>query len=254
MSILSSTIEFAKNRPERSVKFVICDKFVEYIEADFFVSHVHKEYKPTPKDPDKYNLYNYRVTKRKIRRLIDCNPHLNKFLTLTFRENLTDISKTNLLFHAFVIRCREKYPDFQYICVPEFQKRGAVHYHLLCSLPFFKPIEFTKNIWRHGSIDIKRIDRVQRISSYMTKYLSKAEFLSGGRLMGKKKFFTSARITKHQPIGLFNPIEYRNVEALNFFSYNHHLLEPTREPFFLDLKFGSFVYKYYKFRDNITTL
>lgn len=39
----------------------------------------------------------------------------------------------------------------------EFQKRGAIHYHLLCNLPFVSSKELAE-IWTHGFIKIKKIE------------------------------------------------------------------------------------------------
>lgn len=56
------------------------------------------------------------------------------FLTLTFPENLTDFEEAQRRFNSFWTNCgRELFGD--YLRVIEVQKRGAVHYHLLVSLP-----------------------------------------------------------------------------------------------------------------------
>lgn len=61
------------------------------------------------------------------------------FITLTFKENITDLSYANREFHKFTSkvsrRCKKLGFEYKYIGVPEFQKRGAVHYHLLTNLP-----------------------------------------------------------------------------------------------------------------------
>lgn len=61
------------------------------------------------------------------------------FITLTFKENITDLSYANREFHKFTSkvsrRCKNLGFEYMYIGVPEFQKRGAVHYHLLTNLP-----------------------------------------------------------------------------------------------------------------------
>lgn len=56
------------------------------------------------------------------------------FITLTFKENITDIVYANKIFNAWVSNVRKLKKDFKYIAVPEFQKRGAVHYHILSNL------------------------------------------------------------------------------------------------------------------------
>ncbi len=56
------------------------------------------------------------------------------FLTLTFAENLTDLTIANKKFNVAMKVVRRKFPDFKYIGVPEFQERGAVHYHLMTNI------------------------------------------------------------------------------------------------------------------------
>jgi hypothetical protein len=83
-------------------------------------------------------------TRTEIRRLINSNPQLNKFMTLTFAENITDLKQANYEFNKFVLRLSYKYPKFEYLAVPEFQQRGAVHYHVICNLPFVHYNEILK--------------------------------------------------------------------------------------------------------------
>ena len=53
-------------------------------------------------------------------------------ITLTYRDNFTDLKKSYRHLSSFIQSLRHKYgKDFRYVCVPEFQTRGAVHYHAL---------------------------------------------------------------------------------------------------------------------------
>jgi len=131
-------------------------------------------------------------TKTEIRRLVNSNPQLNKFMTLTFAENITDLKTTNYIFNKFVLRMSYKIPNFQYLAVPEFQKRGAVHYHLLCNLPFIEVSEL-QEIWGQGFIKINKIDNVNNVGAYVSKYLGKE---MDERTFGKKKFFRSQNLQK----------------------------------------------------------
>lgn len=69
------------------------------------------------------------------------------FITLTFAENITDLNEANKRFHVYVVqmarRCKDFGFEFQYIGVPEFQKRGAVHYHLVTNVQLGKVYEHT---------------------------------------------------------------------------------------------------------------
>lgn len=147
---------------------------------------------------------NYQKTKKEIERLINCNSQLDKFLTLTFKKNISDINIANNHFHNFVSRTRRVHPGFQYICVPERQKRGAIHYHLLCLLPYV-PNKRLARLWGHGFINIKRTDKIKDLARYITKYLTKELF--DGSLFGKRKFFCSAELNR--------PLIYRDDDALD---------------------------------------
>jgi hypothetical protein len=86
-----------------------------------------------------YNLYNANVRRNKLRRMILANFSSNsKFITLTFREHITDLDKANILFKQFIQRLRSRWGNFKYLAVIEFQKSGRVHYHMISDLPFIQ--------------------------------------------------------------------------------------------------------------------
>ena len=69
---------------------------------------------------------------------------------------------------------KRKFPEFQYVAVIEFQDqngRGAVHYHMICNLPYIKKPELAE-IWRGGFVKINRIDKVDNVGAYVIKYMT----------------------------------------------------------------------------------
>lgn len=81
--------------------------------------------------------------RKEVRDMANANPQLNKFLTLTFAENLTNIKKSHYELEKFIKRLQtyirkhiDKNYKLGYISVIEFQERGAIHFHILCDLPF----------------------------------------------------------------------------------------------------------------------
>jgi len=60
------------------------------------------------------------------------------FLTLTYKDNLQDIKQSNKDFRLYIKRLNFHLRiKLRYICVPEYQKRGAVHYHVMFfNIPF----------------------------------------------------------------------------------------------------------------------
>jgi hypothetical protein len=69
--------------------------------------------------------FSLRRTRSKIVRLIDCNPDLNTFLTLTFKDNVCDLREANLVFNKFIKRLKRQVKGLKYLAVPEFQKKRS---------------------------------------------------------------------------------------------------------------------------------
>jgi hypothetical protein len=117
----------------------------------------------------------------------------DRMLTLTFKENVTDIDEAWCVFKAFAKKMRKKYPDaFQYVAVPEYQKRGAVHFHV--AIKGFYYVNTIRAIWRRccahrgGNIDItsprgfgKNSWNPKRIANYLSKYITKGDTVSFNR-------------------------------------------------------------------------
>lgn len=127
-----------------------------------------------------------------------------RFLTLTFRENLQDIEKANKIFNLFIKHLnyqlkKKGKPTIKYLVVIEFQKRGAIHYHALTKMSFTR-VEIIRECWRKaskefgGNIDIKRVDRVDNVGAYISKYMSKNN--EDLRLSGKKQYWSSRNLEK----------------------------------------------------------
>lgn len=136
---------------------------------------------------------NVRRTRIKIRRLVNSNPDLTKFMTLTFRDEIFDLNIANSYFRSFIKRLSRLYPAFKYLCVPEFQKSGRVHYHLLCNIPFIEK-NYLESVWGLGFCFIRKVDSVSNLGAYVCKYLGKANF--DPRYFRKNKFFYSYNLSR----------------------------------------------------------
>lgn len=129
-----------------------------------------------------------------VRRLVDCNPDLNKFFTLTFAENVTDFAFANECFRKYVMRLKYSYKsDLKYLVVPEFQKRGAIHFHVLCDLQYV-PVAQLAELWGFGFCRINRIDNVTNVGLYVSKYIQKQ--FDDERLHGKKCYWGSRNLKR----------------------------------------------------------
>ncbi len=163
-------------------------------------------------------------SRAKLKRLINANagqwkdendrPFVPLFLTLTFAENITDIKKANYIFTKFKQRLDyeitgKKRSYLKYVGIIEFQKRGAVHYHVLIfNMPFMENIyDRIKNIWGKGFIIVRSIKEIQNVASYVCKYMTKAK--ADERLCGQKSYFTSKGLKK--PFRIFDQKRVENI-------------------------------------------
>lgn len=117
----------------------------------------------------------------------------DRMLTLTFRENVTDIDVAWQRFKYFVRLMRHRYRDrWAYVAVPEYQKRGAVHFHL--AVTGYYHVNTIRRLWLRavgqfgGNIDItspkkfgKNSWNPKRIAVYLSKYITKSETVDFNR-------------------------------------------------------------------------
>ena len=143
------------------------------------------------------------------------------FITLTFADNVTDIDVANKRFRYFVDKIRRIKKDFRYICVPEYQERGAVHYHLLTNIsindklmyeqkdnPKFKHIKY----WSEGFTRVDNIKGdIKKIIGYISKYMTKD---ADDRLFGRRRFFYSQNCLVPK-ISYIDSIEKKDLDFLN---------------------------------------
>lgn len=181
-----------------------------------------------------------------IRRLACCNfdNEYDKFLTLTFADNKTDVQECNILFKAFIRKLREvkHIPDLKYLAVIEFQKRGAVHYHVLLNIPYIPQVEL-QELWGHGFVFIKAIEHVDNVGAYIVKYMSKDN--KDKRLRGQKAYLFSRNLKKPQKIINHNFDDFDKMEKKIFDEYKLTELQPVYEANYDTEKLGHCEYKQY---------
>lgn len=117
----------------------------------------------------------------------------DKFVTFTFEDNVTDIVEANYEFRKFIKRLNRKFGNVNYLTAIQFQERGAVHYHTLMRIPYIPKSEL-QAIWGHGIIDIRKLNSVDNVGAYITRYMLRDAL--DPRLKGKKCYFTSQRLRK----------------------------------------------------------
>ncbi|MDB2634405.1 hypothetical protein N9Y40_02805 [Porticoccaceae bacterium] len=112
-----------------------------------------------------------------------------QMMTLTFRENVEELSEAWSRFAYFNKLMSAKYENkWQYVCVPEYQGRGAVHFHVAVPEYFGNPATFNpvRKLWKRacgkydGGYNVaipkdgnKKQKSPRQIGRYISKYISK---------------------------------------------------------------------------------
>lgn len=155
-------------------------------------------------------------------------------ITLTMRANVSLETASPLLTRFFQTLRKNHGSGFRYIAVPEFQKRGAVHYHcLVWGLPediIFHETPYAawgkksyrqhtlvrryvdwaaersrdirdsrgerylQAVWGYGYVDCVPTDGSAKLAGYLAKYMSKA--MRDERLNNKRAYYPSRNILR----------------------------------------------------------
>lgn len=102
------------------------------------------------------------------------------FITLTFKGYPTNAEAKRAL-HAFMSHLRRTFPQASACWRMEFQRRGSIHFHLLCfNLPYWSQAELQET-WTaitgetSSRVDIRLVRSRRGVMSYVSKYLAKVE-------------------------------------------------------------------------------
>lgn len=156
----------------------------------------------------------------------DSNPAL---VTFTMHE-VHGIVSAYQTFSLCVQRLRKRFENsFRYIAVPEFQERGAVHFHMIVwGLPEIliqneaphwireedigdmgkieRGTRYLQSLWQMGFVDCLPTDGSPKLAGYLSKYLSKA--MSDERLFSQKAYVCSRNILRPVPVSPTQALGY----------------------------------------------
>lgn len=219
--LLDSSLIVTTNKQTYNTKIINCNDYIQVYFMPDTKARKDKDIEPIKNNISKINTDNLRKTDLKtipkietkniIRSKLSCQ-RLAKaniknwctFITLTIAENLKDIKIANKKLRNFIDQVKRIYKDFMYICVPEYQDRGAVHYHLLTNIdvkdtrfiflqednPIFKHVKY----WKEGFTKVDSVkNKPQKIIGYISKYMT------GGidnRLFNCHRYFYSRNLNK----------------------------------------------------------
>jgi len=132
-------------------------------------------------------------------------PYKPIFLTLTFKDNVTDLQQANREFKKFIQRLNYDLKlELKYLTVPEVQKGrlqkygvAVWHFHtIFFNLPFVDRIyDKFRNIWGQGHVIVKSVNDVNHLANYVAKYLTK-DFTTEFDLKNQKRYFCSKELIK----------------------------------------------------------
>lgn len=212
------------NNSNYNIKIVECG---EYLQVYFYEKNRLKKRKKDKSDlaltkidleednkqNDEYNDFKARKIEDRniIRSKLECQrlakanmTEWKTFITLTYAKCITDLKVANKEFHNFIRKVQRVKKDFKYIVVPEFQKRGAVHYHLLTNIDYDdrellfeqedKPEFIHIKYWLKGFTKVEKLrNDPKKVVGYISKYMTKDV---DNRLFGHRRYFYSMNLEK----------------------------------------------------------
>jgi hypothetical protein len=193
-----------------AVPGAICVKLYQYgdgyVEATAYHRPApHSANSPEPKEPpdERRSEENARRAsnraKSKVRRLVMAR-NLTHMLTLTTRTCITDPVMFWGLWERFVRLVRDQISGWQYVAVPEPQKRKAIHIH--AAVKGYQQVRLLRQLWHQvlqergitggGSVNVRPPKNARRpkMARYLTKYITKA-FDDGIRDFGGHRYRAS---------------------------------------------------------------
>lgn len=219
--LLDSSLITTSKIKKYSVKVIECGEYTQlYLYPKLKIRHMDEDglskgggYSRVGEGTIEYK--NLVRAKNQMSRLVMANySEFTTFITLTFAENLTNIKKANAVFNDWVGNLKKRLKsDFKYIAVPEFQKRGAIHYHLLTNIDYnsfsllskdelrlYSPTSRTWEVgrsvlsWKQGYSLAKDITSDEYdLIGYMAKYMLK-DF--DNRLFAHRRYLYSQNLEK----------------------------------------------------------
>lgn len=132
---------------------------------------------------------------KRLRDYINTNvvePNNCKWITLTYKRNMTDVKQLYKDFKRFMTRFKRRFKEYEieYIAACEPQARGAWHMHLIIIFdrvaPFI-PNDAIEVLWEQGFTKITKLDNIDNLGAYLTAYLGDMEFTAENTLELQKQ-------------------------------------------------------------------
>ena len=152
------------------------------------------------------NLKSTKQTMKKLRRLVAHNftGGINQlWITLTYRDHVTETAIVYMDFKAFIRRIRNQFGNVDYITVIEPQASGRWHLHVLLKndSELTIPNNDLAKMWGKGFTKTKRLKRADKVGNYLIAYLSNLQI--GDEGSQNKAIIKGARLHMY-PKGIRN--------------------------------------------------
>jgi len=177
MNHLTEIQHMKKMNNKATIKKIDKDNYIDLSTGEI------KAYKHIENRSESYN--SLRQTFKKIRYLVNNNftgKRNELFVTLTYKENMTDNKRLYTDTKNFMKKIRYKYKkttDIDYLSIVEPQGRGAWHVHMLIRFnrlnSVFVPFNEISEMWGHGDVTVDRLDGIDNIGAYLSAYLADVE-------------------------------------------------------------------------------
>lgn len=103
----------------------------------------------------------------------------DRMLTLTYKQNFKDRDLADKQVTALIRKIKKKYKGIGYLAVPEYQKRGAIHWHIALNQRI--DARWTRSAWNEilgesglcGNINLRYFPSPSKQAAYLAKYVSK---------------------------------------------------------------------------------
>lgn len=138
------------------------------------------------------------------------------FLTLTMRE-IVPLREGWRAYTRFTDKFRRQTRGrCAFVGVPEFQERGAVHFHCLVwgltdeEISSERSTRRIAKLWSHGFVDILKSDGSPKLAGYLAKYMFKAMW--DERLAGAKSYSASRSLVRSVSLKSKTAVSYIEAE------------------------------------------
>ena len=235
---------FADDSEEIRIKInkLITENTVKAAKKTKFINKIRREYKNKKVEEEIFALNLFDPQYQRKRRLLNSELHISNvqnmcrsasrsrqslydickcnefdfFVTLTFdaeKVDRFDDKKTKRKYTQWVNYVKKQFPDMFFVTVPEYHKRGALHFHMLVGGVTMEELKcvpaltkrgklkykhgkqiFNITAWRWGFSTLSKVENSEASKHYICKYITKQHY--DDRFFNKRRYYVSQNIKR----------------------------------------------------------